>query len=366
MLTERISGCDAVLHMVGICYGEEAADQATNEPRLSYTQMEYQIARALRKPTFVFLFREDFGYDPQPPENEGERALQAAHRESIQRSSALYTLITTHEELRLRVREMEVKPRPAESAGSRAGPGLGTIIATLGFVVVAGLVGYELNRRSAVTTQVVPVEEKRPVAPDTKQDAMEAELQRMKRVAEETAKRAEEVQKQNEANAQRIRELEKAHAATPTPYIPPVVYAPPPTPAYVAPAPVPAPLPRLPNGFEDFITGFWNHHASNNAWDWANDFSEQTDYEYAKGGASRSFIANDWQKLINRYPTRNYSNLSLSNIQVESDSSVQLNMSFNYRFSGAKNASGSTTTHLTCKRVGGSWKITKFRETINR
>src|SRR4051812_38658612 len=61
MLEDRIRGCDAVIHLVGLRYGAEP-DPATlpaGAPRRSFTQMEADLARKLGLKLYVFLCPED-------------------------------------------------------------------------------------------------------------------------------------------------------------------------------------------------------------------------------------------------------------------------------------------------------------------
>ena len=53
ILRDRISQCDAVICLLGFVYGESPAE-GTVRPR-SYTQIEYDVARELEKPVFVFV-----------------------------------------------------------------------------------------------------------------------------------------------------------------------------------------------------------------------------------------------------------------------------------------------------------------------
>src|SRR5271170_5018347 len=64
MLRVRIAGCDAQVHVAGECFGSEPAQRDPQEPRRSYTQMEYDLARELKKPVYVFICGADFPYDP--------------------------------------------------------------------------------------------------------------------------------------------------------------------------------------------------------------------------------------------------------------------------------------------------------------
>ena len=65
MLEDKIAHCDAVVHIVGMRYGAEP-DPATlpeAEPRRSYTQMEADIARRLKKKLYTFICPEDFPFE---------------------------------------------------------------------------------------------------------------------------------------------------------------------------------------------------------------------------------------------------------------------------------------------------------------
>src|SRR5215216_6335310 len=55
MLRRKLQDADAVIHIVGFRYGAEPKDRPAGKPRRSYTQMEYDIARELEKPIYVFL-----------------------------------------------------------------------------------------------------------------------------------------------------------------------------------------------------------------------------------------------------------------------------------------------------------------------
>ena len=62
MLEDKIAQCDAMVHIVGIRYGAEP-DPATlpaTEGRRSYTQMESDIARRLKKKLYTFICQENF------------------------------------------------------------------------------------------------------------------------------------------------------------------------------------------------------------------------------------------------------------------------------------------------------------------
>ncbi len=60
LLEEKIRHCDAMICLVGSVYGREPRQRPDGEPRRSYTQLEYAIARRLGKPVYLFteLLRE--------------------------------------------------------------------------------------------------------------------------------------------------------------------------------------------------------------------------------------------------------------------------------------------------------------------
>jgi TIR domain/Domain of unknown function (DUF4062) len=78
-LREKIAGCEAVVCLVGECYGPEAPQSISTSLR-SFAQLEFDIAWELDKPVCIFLFAEDFPFDPHDPEPAERRILQQQHR----------------------------------------------------------------------------------------------------------------------------------------------------------------------------------------------------------------------------------------------------------------------------------------------
>jgi tetratricopeptide (TPR) repeat protein len=76
-----VSECDAVLCLVGEVFGAVPADEG-DLPR-SYTQCEYDVARELGKPVFIFLTGDRFQPDRPPSDGPHERSLQRRHREAL-------------------------------------------------------------------------------------------------------------------------------------------------------------------------------------------------------------------------------------------------------------------------------------------
>jgi hypothetical protein len=104
MLVRRIEESDAVIHLVGFRFGAEPKERPAGVPRRSYTQMEFDIARRLKKPVYVFLTRSQAVRQPPDPDERAEddeaRALQLAHRSTFEGRDDLYHHFADAEELR--------------------------------------------------------------------------------------------------------------------------------------------------------------------------------------------------------------------------------------------------------------------------
>jgi tetratricopeptide (TPR) repeat protein len=84
MLRAAISPCDVVLCLVGRAFGAEPENRPEGAPRRSYTQLEYDMGTALRKPVFVFLAAPDCPLDAYQEEEAELRELQGAFRNQLQ------------------------------------------------------------------------------------------------------------------------------------------------------------------------------------------------------------------------------------------------------------------------------------------
>ncbi len=111
ILTEKISHCQAVLHIVGQRYGAEPDPAKLPEGTLgrSYTQMEYDLARQLNKKVYVFLCRDEFSYDQCEAESDEQQQLQQAHRDTLSADEQLRTEVDSREELGAKVRELQIE-----------------------------------------------------------------------------------------------------------------------------------------------------------------------------------------------------------------------------------------------------------------
>jgi tetratricopeptide (TPR) repeat protein len=82
-LEHRIGACDAVVCLIGFAYGGEPSNRPADQPRRSYTQWEYFLARKLGKPVYLLLAGE--GTTPDNPVSEPDELcrLQLAYRAEV-------------------------------------------------------------------------------------------------------------------------------------------------------------------------------------------------------------------------------------------------------------------------------------------
>jgi tetratricopeptide (TPR) repeat protein len=111
MLTAAIAECQAVIHIVGYCYGTEPtpSDLPPATQRQSYTQLEAAIARELNKKLFIFVCPENFPFDqPTVVETEELSRLQAEYRQQVLGNhSHLRNTFYTREDVPARIRELK-------------------------------------------------------------------------------------------------------------------------------------------------------------------------------------------------------------------------------------------------------------------
>ena len=84
LLRRHLSEADAMIQIVGFRYGSEPKGRPGNRPRRSYTQMEYDIARELNIPVYVFISADANVRDANPgeqPEDDEVVQLQLAYRQ---------------------------------------------------------------------------------------------------------------------------------------------------------------------------------------------------------------------------------------------------------------------------------------------
>lgn len=92
ILREKLSEADAVVHLVGFRFGDEPKGRPADKPRRSYTQLEFDVARELEKPVYLFLSSDTTVRD-------SEDELQLAHRQAIQNGNDQFHYFKDKEEL---------------------------------------------------------------------------------------------------------------------------------------------------------------------------------------------------------------------------------------------------------------------------
>jgi hypothetical protein len=110
MLREKIGRCDAVICLVGGRYGYEPLKRDADQPRRSYTQLEYEIAVELGKPVFVFVVADDCTLDAVPDEPDELRGLQLEHLKRIIAGDRIRMLFHSLGHLTDQVRVMRFDP----------------------------------------------------------------------------------------------------------------------------------------------------------------------------------------------------------------------------------------------------------------
>lgn len=156
MLRKRIGQCDAVVHVAGEVYGAEPSQRESSESRRSYTQLEYDIARELGKPVYVFVCGKDFPYDEHEAEDEEKRRLQDQHRADLQSTDQVYTLVESRNELSEKVYQLQTKIEELDRALRRSQTWLKWGLATGAVILLSLVVALVFfNLRLARLTQFV-------------------------------------------------------------------------------------------------------------------------------------------------------------------------------------------------------------------
>ena len=178
MLRARVAECDAVVHLAGECYGAEPVLEGAEGPRRSYTQIEFDLARELRKPLYVFICAKNFPYDAHPAEPAAVRDLQQAHRAVLMGGDQLFHSIADPPDLALRVRELRVRVETLKGELQRTRDWLGRGLAA-GLAVIAALGAAHWYERSRLAEQQTEISEqrKRSAEQDARIAALTARLQ---------------------------------------------------------------------------------------------------------------------------------------------------------------------------------------------
>lgn len=110
ILRQRILECDAVICLVGYVYGREPRNVPPGFRRRSYTQMEFDITRALGRRVFLFLADDPSSLDRHEPEPEELRNLQEQFRDELCQVDQVRDSFKTKEELLARLEKLELPP----------------------------------------------------------------------------------------------------------------------------------------------------------------------------------------------------------------------------------------------------------------
>jgi tetratricopeptide (TPR) repeat protein len=87
MLRDKVRDCDAVVCLIGDHYGAEPKDFPPNEARRSYTQLEYEIGKVLRRPVHLFFTTDECPRDAASADPDG---LQKAYRDRLQQRNEIW------------------------------------------------------------------------------------------------------------------------------------------------------------------------------------------------------------------------------------------------------------------------------------
>jgi tetratricopeptide (TPR) repeat protein/tRNA A-37 threonylcarbamoyl transferase component Bud32 len=105
-LRGEIGKCHAVICLVGRVYGQEPSHRTPDQPRRSYTQLEYDIAIEEKKPVFVFVATDECPTDAPLDESQELLGLQLEHLKRIVASDRLRMPFRSREHLLDQVRVM--------------------------------------------------------------------------------------------------------------------------------------------------------------------------------------------------------------------------------------------------------------------
>jgi tetratricopeptide (TPR) repeat protein len=168
-LRNQIASCDAVIHIAGRCFGAEPRQRPEGAPRRSYTQLEYDLARALGKPVYVFVTGAGFPADPHEAEDEEKIHLQETHRQALMGTGQDYLRAASREDIDQKVRSLQFRvealvdeltrtDEKVVATGTRLGQRLAVIFAVV--LAVLATVGYlvwqgEKQRKEAQTVELV-------------------------------------------------------------------------------------------------------------------------------------------------------------------------------------------------------------------
>jgi hypothetical protein len=108
VLRRQLSRCDAVVCLIGFRCGKCPREQPPGQAPRSYTQLEYDVARELEKPLFIFMASEACPFDSAEPEDDESRERQLKHRSDISASDQVRHRFSSLAELTDHVAHLEL------------------------------------------------------------------------------------------------------------------------------------------------------------------------------------------------------------------------------------------------------------------
>ncbi|MEO8165526.1 MAG: DUF4062 domain-containing protein, partial [Betaproteobacteria bacterium] len=156
-LRKEISKCDALVHIAGNCYGAEPPHRPADTPRRSYTQLEYDLARELDKPVYVFLTGEGFPADSYEAEDDERHQLQEAHRRQLAGAGLDYNPVQSREELDQKIRSLQLKVKVLQDELTAVDDKVSTLAEQLTTKVSTVNVSVERTHRKHGCTLVVVI-----------------------------------------------------------------------------------------------------------------------------------------------------------------------------------------------------------------
>ena len=112
IVRSKLREADAVVHIIGFRFGAAPNQPPGNMACRSYTQMEFDIAREMDKPVYVFLSKDasvrGVSKPGEQPEDAQAVALQLAHREAVRRGDHRYDFFQDRAELRRLVAQIPI------------------------------------------------------------------------------------------------------------------------------------------------------------------------------------------------------------------------------------------------------------------
>ena len=118
-----------------------------------------------------------------------------------------------------------------------------------------------------------------------------------------------------------------------------------------------------------FLRRWISNQESNSAQAWAADFAPLPKYCYWKGfgGAPVSFLLQDRQELIEKYPSRDYEVLGNATCQYFNNfREAIVVVSYHYQYSGVKRAGGNSINTIALSKQGANWVITSYQEEVRK